>query len=524
MDNRHDAYDQPEKKQARWLALCHAVESLTTYRDSSPVVTLDHFQRGMKFVCDTLEEVRAGFPYPHQQVKKKAEAFAELHGTRIGRRTANALQVLFLSGPEPLNDLLVMLELGIRPENIWAVEADKDSFQQAVDSLTISGYGIKIHRGSLKQFFEVVPQQFDIIYFDACGALPSNKQSTTQVLRQLFERQRLAPLGALITNFSQANQDGKTLDLWAKRLGSWFFTRDDWEDFENDYFQHVSANLDDYYSSFVTRFVIEFGGLLMPWWRVAALDGARQEYFSPDFAELINLEPFHAERRKLEAAPEAAFLQDSFPEYRRVLEMIEGSLPKDDPLRKLFCEESINKVRLCDAIWLAYAMRNCGDPGFSATSDLNKKLCSEKVVESLNYFRWLDQGVGIFCDEPRPNLLADLLLGLYGYPYHCNVEKQRRWRYTASGKVTPMYLDVFVFDQARYFYDLIPTLPFLTDRLRFSEQWMVRVCMDGIFRHTAHVCREWFFASTLAGMGMPGFKFHELPPRETIIAEKEVPP
>lgn len=516
-------YDQPEKKQARWLALCHAVESLTIYRDSSPVVTLDHFQRGMNYVCDSLERSnKAGytcFPVPHEQVKAKSEAFIERHATRVGTRKASELQVLFLSGPEPMNDLEVLMELGIRPENVWAVEADRETFDKAVESLFVSGYGIKIYRGSLKQFFEIVPQQFDIIYFDACGALPSSKPSTLDVLRLLFERQRLTPLGVLITNFSQANQDGKSLDVWTKRLGSWFLARDEWEDFDNDYWKHVGVQLDDYYSNFVTRFVIEFAGLLMPWWRVAALEGARREYYSAAFSERVDLGPYHGERLMLEAAPMAMFAQDSFQAYRRVLQMVQDNVPKGDPLWKLFCEESVNKVKLSESIWLAYALRNCGDPGFSATADLNKNWCSEGAVEAINSFRWVDQGRRIFCDEPRPHLLADLLLGLYGFPYHCNVAKQRRWRYVATGNVTPMYLDVFVLDQARYFYDMVPTLPLLVDRLRFPDQWILRVCMDGIYRHTAEVCLEWFFASTLAERGVPGFKFHSLPKREGLVVK-----
>jgi hypothetical protein len=119
------------------------------------------------------------------------------------------------------------------------------------------------------------------------------------------------------------------LDLWSKRLGSWFFTRDGWEDFENDYWQHVAKNLDDYYSNFVSRFVIEFAGLLMPWWRVSALDGARREYFATVFSDQINLAPFHEERLKLEAPTEAMFFQDSFPEYRRVLQM--SAVTQTDP-------------------------------------------------------------------------------------------------------------------------------------------------------------------------------------------------
>lgn len=520
MNQDSESYSQPEKKQTRWLALCHAVESLTSHRDSSPVVTLDHFRRGMKFVCDSIEKTNeAGytcFPVPHEQVKEKSKAFEELHTSRGGKMQAGDLRVLFLCGPEPLNDLEVMLELGIRLENVWAVESDKGNVKQAVEKLSDSGYGIKIYRGSLQQFFELIPQQFDIVYFDTCGTLPSSKPRTLDVLRQLFERQRLTPLSVLITNFSQANQDGKSLDLWAKRLGSWFFTRDDWDDFDNDYWQHVAENLDDYYSDFVSRFVIEFAGLLMPWWRVSALDGARREYFTTADSCQINLTPLNEKRLKIEATPEAMFSQDSLPVYRRVLETIQTNLRKDDPIRKMFCDDALNKVKLSDAVWLAYALRNCGDPGFSAASKLNKKLCSAEAVDVLNSFHWVDQGMEIFCDEPHAHLLADLLLGLYGFPYHCNVAKQRRWRYVASGKITPMYLDVFVLDQARYCYDLVPTLPLLVDRLRFPDQWILRVCMDGIFRHTANVCSEWFYASTLAKMGIPGFEFHDLPERETV--------
>ena len=92
-----------------------------------------------------------------------------------------------------------------------------------------------------------------------------------------------------------------------------------------------------------------------------------QEYFAPAFSDQINLAPFHDERLKLESPKEAMFMQDSFPAYRRVLEMVQENLPKEDSLRKLFCDDTLNKVKLSDSVWLAYALRNCGDPGFSAT-------------------------------------------------------------------------------------------------------------------------------------------------------------
>ncbi len=169
------------------------------YRDSSPVGTFYHFKRGVQDWSDTIQRSTT-IVHPHKEVRDKSARFAGLHASRVGKRKANELQVLFLCGPEPMNDLSVMFDLGIKPENIWAVESDKKDFDRALESLSRSEHGIKVYRGGLKQFFEIVPQQFDIIYFDACGSLPSSKPSTIDVLRLLFERQRLAPLGVLITN------------------------------------------------------------------------------------------------------------------------------------------------------------------------------------------------------------------------------------------------------------------------------------------------------------------------------------
>ena len=49
-------------------------------------MTLDHFRRGMKYVCDYLEKTnKAGhtcFPVPHEQVKEKSNGFEELRSHR----------------------------------------------------------------------------------------------------------------------------------------------------------------------------------------------------------------------------------------------------------------------------------------------------------------------------------------------------------------------------------------------------------------------------------------------------------
>lgn len=79
-----------------------------------------------------------------------------------------------------------------------------------------------------------------------------------------------------------------------------------------------------------------------------------------------------------------------------------------------------------------------------------------------------------------------------------------------------MYLDAFVLDQARYFYDMIPTLPFVRDSLRFGNQMALRACMDCIFRHNHSACPEWFYAATLVEFGEAGLTFFDWPTRELI--------
>ena len=72
-------------------------------------------------------------------------------------------------------------------------------------------------------------------------------------------------------------------------------------------------------------------------------------------------------------------------------------------------------------------------------------------------------------------------------------------------------------------YDTIPTLPLLFDWLRFPEQCVLRVWMDGIFRHINEACSEWFKHCALADEGEPGFESHYLPKRDRLLASKKAP-
>jgi hypothetical protein len=92
-----------------------------------------------------------------------------------------------LAGPEPSNDLFALLELGLRPENIWAFEVDTDAIATGLDELRSLGLrGVKFVPVSIGDYFVGTPRRFDIIYLDACGPLPSKEQKTTKLLVDIF--------------------------------------------------------------------------------------------------------------------------------------------------------------------------------------------------------------------------------------------------------------------------------------------------------------------------------------------------
>lgn len=538
MDAEKATYSQQLKIKARRLVLEDSVRALTEGRESSPLVPLDKFASLARYCVDHFRE------YLHQDISEPIAIIQRhwetVHVSRIGDRLPGDLKVLFLCGPEPLNDLLELVSLGVAPENVWAVEGDERAYQKAAKQLRENGWPIKLHHGSLHEFLAVVPEQFDIVYFDACGPLFGGKPKTNIVLRELFLKQRLAPLSVLITNFAAKPRD--TEEAWVSRLHAWYAPRyfqpvlgdidgamameRIWE--PEQYRSHLKANLEEYYSDFVTRFTVEFASELLPWWRVRALKAARTAYFAP--------------KNKLEEAVKASLAHgtvapgggdaplDSLinsighgqlsPEQYQFLwtvALAEEHLKPNDPFLDILTKDTVEDAKLCDAINAISLVRNFFESTGGGLAQHNSDACSDALREVLERFCWFDSpgtpGNGLFCDVPLPNLVTDLLIGVYGYPYHVNLQKLRRLEYNA--KDTPMYTDVFVLDQCRYLYDLVPTLATFHIRLPDALQLQLRICMNLIWLHTHEACRDLYRGSALAPMSEE-FNVYPWPDRELL--------
>jgi hypothetical protein len=191
-------------------------------------------------------------------------------------------------------------------------------------------------------------------------------------------------------------------------------------------------------------------------------------------------------------------------------------------MSRLFFTETFEKAKLGDAVKIASLIRTFYEAKFDGVFASTKHIlnaCSPELANVLGTFEWFDQRKRVFCDVPFPNLITDLLLGLYGFPYHVNAEKIKRYAYKA--KKTVMFTDVLVFDQARHVYDLLPTLPLFDNKFSLPQQLVLRVCMDAMHRHCHYGCNDVFWGSALAELGEEGF-CHWLPPARECIGNPGV--
>jgi hypothetical protein len=239
------------------------------------------------------------------------------YSANVGSRTPRDLKVLYLCGPEPINDLDIFVSLGIIPQNIWAVENQRNLYRQAIDELRKHNSYIRVHHGKLEQFFNTVNDQFDIIYIDACGPLPSSKPNTLRLPIAMAERERLAPLGVLITNFAEpGTQD---YEKYTDLMSQYFAPR--YKDFPSvlfadgvdpeiakydiDYLKlYVSKRITDVYSEFVTHFLVDLVRNIVPCRRIFANPDIRRKYFAePQILKEVKRKAIASPKLRSDLAP-----------------------------------------------------------------------------------------------------------------------------------------------------------------------------------------------------------------------------
>ena len=496
-----DSYTNPIKNEAREKLIKHAIQSLTVCRYESFLVSKDHLTK----ITDHFNSLFFRFmlkynDFDFNQYKWLFEggrnSWFDFYDGICKTKTSGELKVLYLSGPEPYNDIDILCSNGIRLENIWAIESDKKIYEQAVKSLTDANIQIKIHRGSLEEFFELTNHEFDIIYFDACSPVFSQQHSPVEILKQIFLNKRLTGLSALITNFAEPGNNYNWGDIFA----TWFTSNSEVpkEDYGfgktalekstmfPEYSQYISQHLNTYYDTFLTHFIPALGSEIIPMWQLSSLGSVQNNHLLNNhlLQKELNLIREHKANGKslrmlINTTQHYLFAIDGYP-LLNWTRLIKEKLAKSHTLNR-FIDSNRNGMTIEDSMFIGDLLK-CFEEAESGFKTFIYDICGEKLKKTLIKLDFFDREMRLTCDIPMKNLFVELLIGLYGYPYIAHAEKTLSLKYKA--KETTMYSNVFIFDQCRYLYDFMPTLDLWENFFEnLPNQVIIRGCIDGIRRN-----------------------------------------
>jgi len=532
-------YGQPTKVRARSVALSHAVELLTSRRKHAAVVPRDYVARIKKTLS-----ARVGTPDAHfaaacdGDLVKAWEAFWL---SKVGSKEPSDLTIAYLAGPEPLNDFRQLVKLGVHPHNIFGFESDAKEFNQALEASKTSEFPLlKIIRMPLERYLQAVPMSFDIIYFDACGPLPSPSQRTLRTVATAFRYQRLNPLSVLITNFAGPDPSNTALiKSFADLVSGYLYPRafgesenSDWNLKEgpisdgfapktpnsDSFFDTVLKDLPRYYGNFITRQLFDLGSFIVPLARLASGGSASlwNTFFTKSAEDLAKLA---AQMKTISVEGEGGdYIIDAHMNALgwTFCALLDAHDTEDYPTLESQSEALLQtwkrelsgspEMKARDAIDAYCLLRNVQNPDW-----LTKGM--EQLLIGYQYL----QNMYMFCDVPTSELALFPVMAQFSYPYHYNVQETRRYRYVAEGKSTDMFLDVIPFDTCRYLYDWLPSTELVSESFDLAAHQLVyRFALDALLKHSIRYNNEYVFGGHVIGVNEKGYTEHLLIPRQML--------
>ena len=559
-ENRNHApptYKQPIKQTARTNALTHAVDLLTKRREQCAILPANYISKVIAKMKDRDDD--RNYQLASSSVNwKDIDSWQSFRTSAIGSRSPSDLTVAYLSGPEPTNDLETLINLGVRPENIWAFEVDGEVFTSALKDIERSNLrGVKLMEVSIEDYFLSTPRRFDIIYFDACGPLPSKEKKTTQAIVNIFRHSALAPLGVLITNFSVPDVSKEhVIENYSRLVASYLYPKrsldtfdkpertitDDaqahgyslplcmaqydekeWYEKDKDFLLLVKKKFSSYYGSFLTRHIVDIASIVAPAMRLLSSPLKNQILSDVEQAaarglrfakvETNDSRGFEVEDDDVsDMTPMDGSAYDDAPSHYSLLHtmavcrQLEGTDTFDaiSDVTKKFCADwkkqlagkpnNAKDVPTADkAICCFYALRH------------DKKMWATPLQRLASFDYWKE--MRFLCDVPTEELAFYPAFSQVAYPAHNNVKETRRFSYVAEGKNTTMMLDVLPFDECRYVYDWLSTAPLIgNDWKDQSRQLVFRFALDGIAKNFHNYQDDFLFGCHVVGIDNDQFK------------------
>lgn len=514
-------YNEEEKVISRRTSLKYAVDILTSERCQAPIL-------GKEYLRSTITEIQKrriseGVRSEHVCADSDIELWENLWHSSNGNKDPSQLKVAYLSGPNPSNDLDVLVECGITPYNIWAFESDKRNYCAARENLSQSQYPfLKLHPCTIDSFLESTPQKFDLIYIDACGPLPSSEQRTLKTLANIFRYYRLESPGVLVTNFADPDRSNqKTFQSYIDLISAYLISHDeidrhidvDFSEKENEAGELMSRqemfsglvfnNFEKFYSYFITKIIIDISSCYSP---ITSLSNTSMWNF---FALKDPKEIFNIAKNELkdsvfdpvESIPNSIFNVDNLKST--ISKKFINEMSGNDSGRKFTALQSViaffylknikNIIQLkrwsdLDKYY-NFGISNDGIP--CVESDLEGEFISKDFAEILSVLQTHPYYCEFLSDEAISGDIFFPIISQYSYPYHINIKKTKRYSYIASGKTHRMFVDVIPFDNCRYIYDWLPSLQIVKSSfLNDSQQLIFKYLIDGLTQHIYNYCKD----------------------------------
>lgn len=538
-------YHQDVKKECRSKLIEHAVRCLTTERNTSACVQRDHVRRVWQQLRESGEVEHYFDLQQRQDIEREIEQWELFHDSQIQTRKPSDLRVCYLAGDNPINDLEVLTDHGVLTQNVWAVEKDSQTLKEAWESINRSKLrNVRLFKGDILNFLKDFEGQFDIIYYDACGALPS-KQNTLKFIGYVFLYNKLASPGALITNFSFPPE--LTVDVQNASAGDKYDERREITDLSREYLKYRLCNTsleenypdlnaellskktdEEIYSDYITYQVIDSAYLYIPAQRM--LSSTRSGRACPLWEQMFlskevflakaktytsATSPSDSESSSIEAASKSA---DSKSREEALSKFAKLQDTLDPTLKDIACESYLRMIG--DAMNSPTASNRLRDvwikeifPDWKSSALKDRKISSLLLTHLLSssqefIYRFsnpnfqqkclgpiskaCEEGsIPRFCDVPNgtvnTKLVGGLLYGQMAYPSFPVVDKLLRLHYTA--KKRQMFSDVFIFDKCRYVYEQFPSVDCSIFAIYELQQQMVfRMVVDGLRKHLESIC------------------------------------
>lgn len=535
-------YKQDVKEQSRVRIWSHAIESLTTRRDETRILDRTYLTKLSGFV-----EAKIGRELDPTVLRD----FFSYLDLSYGKKDANELKVAFFCGPEPENDVDVLLSLGVRLENMFAFELGNKEFKQAVDALRGKYPQLKIFNGNIETYSQLHNTLFDIIYLDFTGTLNTCFKTVCSVL----DNNMLSPFGVLAVNTTHPDKTEENIDF----LSRYFFYDtmfersviegdERYEDFmpgfgrvegascygwntPDDLRPYIEEYFEDAYSAFQSDFINGYANITKPIYSIMSQSILQKRLFKLQLLDgLLKYEKAYNQM-------DFDYFNDGVPLFSMKFRMLD----KDDPIYKHFDTNEIGrKFNRIKSLMLWELLVNAqyvhqydlDDKGICVDEDGNTiyekidilsyladpLVSAVKVIEDM--IKPKKMGT-MFCDLPMIHLWLEMIVNSLGYPYHANLKNHERHRYTA--KERQMSVDVFTFDQCRGLYDWLPMIEYQADYVKdYDRQLISRMCVDAIAKNSLGVIQQQYFGSAIVGEGeQPWAHFYDFPKRVELTEEKE---